>query len=328
MRAKPFACTAFKALSAAVFLLSLLLSFAGTFRSLLYLLPPLSLGLLVASFALEKRFKEDGARRKALLRESSLFQSFRHDLANQLQIIICLSQLGRGERVKQALFSLSEKLKAFGEIKKGVSPDLAAELENLLFSLPAEVCFTFAVDLPPPGEIRPGEASPGRAPQGEIGPVEVHREKTMSEGALLAAVNPGQVPALTLALKSSRLARVSLAITGGEGGWFLQISARLVETVAGAGAVPGTELGTGAGAGSDNRAGFGNAEGSVSRARAEAAAALESYFLAEDSPLKGVCQLAGGEGRDGQGHGLRGGEGDAEGYHFFCRVPLEFKNSL
>ncbi len=201
MKDKP--CTIFKAQLAALLLLSLLLLFPGTRQPALYLLPPLSLSLLAAALLLERRYKAEKARQEAreeaLLKESALFQRLRHDLSNHLQVITCLSQLGRGERVLQALFSLNEKLKAFGEFKKGCSADLAADLGALIFSLPAEASLTYAWELSPAGEVN-DPLSP------EI---------------------PGQVVTLTAALASRRPTGVSLVVTGGGEACWLDVRADL-----------------------------------------------------------------------------------------------------
>jgi hypothetical protein len=114
----------------------------------------LALLLLGGIFCLEKRVKAD----LAVYESRNHFSGyFRHELMNHLQIISCLSQLGKQERLYQALSFLNEKLKIFGEIS-GSSPALVQGLGEFIFSLPGETPVTLHSETP----FRKGMPLPSR----------------------------------------------------------------------------------------------------------------------------------------------------------------------
>lgn len=117
-----------------------------------YLLPFLALALLAMVVFLEKEVKAALTDHEALKSANLSFRFFRHELMNHLQIISCLCQLGKQERLFKALGSLNEKLKIFGEISGLSSPKVMQALGELLFSLPTETQVTFINDNPFTGE--------------------------------------------------------------------------------------------------------------------------------------------------------------------------------
>jgi hypothetical protein len=177
-----------KLLGAAVFLLSCL-AFLPGFTPTAILLPLLALILWGGIFRLEKQVKEDCASRELF------FRVFRHELMNHLQIISCLSQLGKQERLYQALSYLNEKLKIFGGISGLSSPVLMQVLGEFIFSLPGETSVTF------------------------------HSESPFQAGDTLSAETARHLRSLTDCLRESRPKHVSLNISTRADGRFLEISA-------------------------------------------------------------------------------------------------------
>ncbi len=69
-----------------------------------------------------------------------------HELVNQLQILYSLSQLGKKERLEQAILCLCEKLKVIGLISKEAGPELLNFLESLILALPADAGVNLNID--------------------------------------------------------------------------------------------------------------------------------------------------------------------------------------
>ncbi len=111
-----------------------------------FLLLP-SLALLVLVLFQERRCRQQKAAIASLKKESHFYRYFRHELLNHPQIIMCLSQLGKHDRLQKALGSLSEKLKVFGEINRLPSPALIQALGDFIFTLPAETPLSYTYDL-------------------------------------------------------------------------------------------------------------------------------------------------------------------------------------
>lgn len=180
-----------KTLGAALFLL-ICLAFWPTPTPAAVLMALLALLLVGGIFYLEKRVKADLAVCES---RNHFFRDFRHELMNHLQIISCLAQLGKPERLYQALSCLNEKLKIFGEISGLSSPALMQALGEFIISLPGET------------------------------PVILHRDTPFQAGDALAAGPAQFLHSLTACLRESRPKHVSLSISPRSSGRFLKISA-------------------------------------------------------------------------------------------------------
>lgn len=128
--------------------------------SLLYLFNPLAIrmphyilplfsGILLLTFVLfskeekkELQAVEDNYRNKM----NTVFRLFRHELMNQLQVIFCLCQMGKKDRLEKALNCLNQKLKCYGDVSQFNSPDFMSILGELIFSVPSEASIN--IDIP------------------------------------------------------------------------------------------------------------------------------------------------------------------------------------
>jgi hypothetical protein len=180
-----------KFLGAALFIL-ICLAFWPTPTTAAVLIALLALLLVGGIFYLEQRVKADLA---VCASRNHFFRVFRHELMNHLQIISCLSQLGKQERLYHALNGLNEKLKIFGEISGLSSPGLMQALGEFIISLPGET------------------------------PVILHRETPFQAGDGLAAEPAQFLHSLTACLRESRPKHVSLSISPIGRGRFLKIAA-------------------------------------------------------------------------------------------------------
>lgn len=176
----------------AVILLLFGVAILPTLMPATYLIAFLLLILLGVLFYLEKRVKSDRANYEST---SQFYRLFRHELMNHLQIISCLSQLGKQERLVKTLGGLNEKLKIFGEISGLPSPVLMQALGDFIFSLPAETTVT------------------------------LDHETPFNAGDTLAAEAAQFVRSLTVCLREGRPGRVSLKIFSGKDGRYLEIAA-------------------------------------------------------------------------------------------------------
>ena len=180
-----------KTLGALLFLLTCL-AFWPTPAPAAVLMALLALLLVAGIFYLEKRIKADLA---ACESRNHFFRVFRHELMNHLQIVSCLSQLGKHERLYGALSCLNEKLKIYGEISGLSSPALMQALGEFIISLPGET------------------------------PVNLHRETPFQPEDALDVESAQFLHSLTVCLRESRPKHVSLSISKRGNSRFIKITA-------------------------------------------------------------------------------------------------------
>ncbi len=113
-----------------------------------YFLPICSASVLLFLTFLYRAVKNEQIAAEKVYKKNIAASSsfFRHEIMNQLQILYCLCQLGKKERLERSINSLSEKLRCYGQASRFAPPDLASSLGSFIFAAPAETSLT--IDIP------------------------------------------------------------------------------------------------------------------------------------------------------------------------------------